>query len=144
MKKTIIISLTVIVLMIAGAVYYVFNKPARKAAGEDAAFSVTAEQLLKEYEASDTLANRKFLDKVIEMNGKITNIKIDQKGGMVLMLDEKEGMGGIVCSIDEGSKEKAKSLKAGQTISLKGICTGGDAMFGVTLNKCEVLLGDNE
>jgi hypothetical protein len=139
MKKTIYISLTMIVLMIAGAVYYVFNKPHRKAAGEDAAFSMPAEQLFKEYESNDTLASKKFLDKVIEVKGKVTNVQVDQKGGIVLMLDEREGMAGIACSIDEGSKEKAKSLKAGQTISLKGICTGGDAMFGVTLNKCEVI-----
>ena len=138
MKKVIYIGLTVIVLIVAGAVYYVFNKPVRKAAGEEAAFSMPSEQLLKEYEVNDTLASKKYLDKVLEVKGTITNIQTDQKGGMVLMLNERDGMGGITCSIDEGSKEKVKVLKVGQTIVLKGICTGGDAMFGVTLNKCEV------
>jgi hypothetical protein len=138
MKKIIFISLITIVLLIGGAVYYVFNKPHRNAAGEDAVFTLPAEQLFKEYESNDSLASKKYLDKVIEVKGMITNMQIDQKGGIVLMLDEKEGMAGIACSIDEGSKEKAKSLKTGQTIILKGICTGGDAMFGVTLNKCEV------
>jgi len=94
--------------------------------------------LFKEYETNDSLANQKYLDKVIEVNGNISDIQVDQKGEIVLILDEKNGMAGIACSIDEGSKEKAKNLKPGQDISLKGICTGGDAMFGVTLNKCKV------
>jgi hypothetical protein len=138
MKKIIYIILIIVILSIGGAVYYVFNKPQRKAEGEEAAFSLKADQLFKEYESNDSLANRKYLDKVVEVKGSITNVQIDQKGEIVLILDEKDGMAGIACSIDEGSKEKAKNLKAGQNISIKGICTGGDAMFGVTLNRCAV------
>jgi hypothetical protein len=144
MKKAIFTGLLVLIVIIGAAVYYVFNKPHRSVADEEPAFSLTSNQLLAEYDKDTASSNKKYLDKVIELKGKVSEVLIDQHGGVVIVLNDGKSMFGITCTISENSKEAGKKYQKGKEIRLKGICTGGsvDPDFGgavVTMNKCEIL-----
>ena len=144
MKKAIFIGLLVIILVIGGAVYYVFNKPHRNVANEEPSFALTSDQLLAEYDKDTASANKKYLDKVIQLKGNVADVVTDQKGGVVIVLNDGKSMFGITCTISDNSKEAGKKYEKGKPITLKGICTGGtdDPDFGgaaVTMNKCEIL-----
>jgi hypothetical protein len=144
MRKAIFIGLLVIILIIGAAVYYVFNKPHRNVVKEEPSFSLSSDQLLADYSNDTVSANKKYLDKVIQLKGKVSDIVTDQKGGVVIVLNDGKSMFGITCTISDNSKEAGKKFQKGAEISLKGICTGGtvDPDFGgaaVTMNKCEIL-----
>jgi hypothetical protein len=144
MRKIIYICLMLVIVAIAGTVYYVFNKPHRNVVNEESEFFLSSDQLLAEYDKDTAAANKKYLDKVIQLKGKISDIVTDQKGGIVIVLNDGKSMFGITCSISENSKEIVRKTQKGSEISLKGICTGGtvDPDFGgaaVTMNKCEIL-----
>jgi hypothetical protein len=144
MRKAIYISLLVVILIIGGAVYYVFNKPHRNVLNEEPSFSLSSDQLLSEYDKDTASANKKYLDKVIQLKGQVSDMVTDQQGGVVIVLNDGKSMFGITCSISDNSKEAGKKYQKGQEITLKGICTGGsvDPDFGgaaVTMNKCEIL-----
>jgi cbb3-type cytochrome oxidase subunit 3 len=144
MRKAVYIGLLALILIIGAVIFYIYNKPHRDVADEDAAFSLSSDQLLAEYDKDTSAANKKYLDKVIQLKGKISDIVTDQKGGVVIVLNDGKSMFGITCSISESSKEAAGKVQKGSEISLKGICTGGtlDPDFGgvaVTMNKCEIL-----
>jgi hypothetical protein len=144
MRKAIFISLLVAIVVIGAAVYYVFNKPHRNVVKEEPTFSLTSDQLLADYDKDTSSANRKYLDKVIQLKGQIFDMIIDQQGGVVIVLNDGKSMFGITCTISDNSKEASKKYQKGKEISLKGICTGGtvDPDFGgaaVTMNKCEIV-----
>ncbi|MFL5727840.1 MAG: OB-fold protein [Cytophagaceae bacterium] len=144
MRKAIYIGLLLVILVAGGAVYYVFNKPHRDVAGEEPAFSLSSDQLLAEYDKDTAVANKQYLDKVIQLQGKISEVITDQRGGTVIVLNDGKSTFGITCTMSVNSKDAASKLKKGEVVSLKGICTGGilDPDFGgvaVTMNKCELV-----
>jgi uncharacterized protein HemY len=66
MKK---IALVVIVLLVAVGLglYCYMYKAHRDIASEDASFSVTVKELQNEFSQNDSLANKKYLDRTIEV-----------------------------------------------------------------------------
>ncbi len=84
MKKIVISSLVLILVLFLGYKYLYHEH--RDIATEKAAFSVTVNQILKEFVADETKANAKYLDKSITVKGKITTI--DSVTNSVV-LDEK-------------------------------------------------------
>lgn len=84
MKKIVISSLVLILVLFLGYKYLYHEH--RDIATEKAAFSVTVNQILKEFVADETNANAKYLDKSITVKGKITTI--DSVTNSVV-LDEK-------------------------------------------------------
>lgn len=118
MKKIILILL---VFVAAAGIYawYVFNKPHRNVADE-AAISVTAAQLFAEYEKDEKAANDKYLNKTVAVKGIVSEVKKNQAGKTVLILQSEDPLFGINCT----AKEDHVQAVAGTEIIFKGICTG--------------------
>jgi len=135
MKNKIIKWVLIAVLVIGGtgAVigYKMINKPHRNVEAA-AAVSVAAVNIANEYETNETEANKKYLDKVLEVNGTITGVTKNQKEENVIALKGTD-MSGLLCTI-EGSV--TKQYKVGDVITLKGICTG--YLTDVILVRCAV------
>jgi len=121
---------------------YVFNKPKRDIAKTAAEYSLTATQLMTEFTKDEQAANAKYLSaaygKVISVSGTIG--EIDQAGDTSLNILLKEptmGSGSINCSMQKSEIPKAKSLKVGDNVAVKGECTGYlDIINEVSLVKC--------
>jgi len=107
---------------------YMFNKPKRDISNTKPEYTVTAEQLLTEFTKNEQAANSKYLSesggKVIQVSGLIA--EIEQKGDTTLTISLK-GLSDsqrINCSMEKTGIPEAKSLKAGDKVSIKGECTG--------------------
>lgn len=74
MKKGLII-LGILLIVIAGLYFYAYRSH-RDIASENSDFSVSVATLQKEYSENVDLTNKKYLDKTIEVNGKITSIDL--------------------------------------------------------------------
>lgn len=139
MKKIIYSVVLLLVLAVIGIVYFIFNKPHRDVDSEKPSIQISAADLFANYSEKEKVSDSLYLNKVIEVNGKIGEITQDQKGERMLVL-EGDGMFGVVCSMDEldrGNKKKVEALKVGDKVTLKGICNGFDS--DVKLNKCVLL-----
>lgn len=146
MKSKIVLYGIIIVAfgLLAGisVVVYVFNKPKRDVAKTAAEYTLTASQLMAEFTQNEQAANAKYLSaesgKVISISGTIS--EITQAGDTILNILIKEpdmGPGSINCSIDKSEIPKAKLLKTGEKVTIKGECAGYlDIINEVSLVKC--------
>jgi hypothetical protein len=125
----------------AGMFLYVFHKPQRNLVSEKTIASFKADSLMVTFETDETSANIKYLDKAIEVTGTIDEITPNQNTITINLKVEDVDFGGIKCTLDPGNALKANELKPGQTITLKGKCTGyiNDTDLGikeVSLSSC--------
>lgn len=83
--KKIVLAILILIVGLFVAYKYLYHEH-RDIATETAAFSVSVNQLLKEFTEDETKANSKYLDKSIEIKGKITSVDATNK---TIVLDEK-------------------------------------------------------
>ena len=82
--------------------------------------TVTAAQLYKAFTKDEQAANKKYLNKVILVNGTVTSVTKNSNENSVGLSAGKEAIGEISCQLSKGSTVP----QTGETISLKGRCTG--------------------
>jgi hypothetical protein len=145
MKRIAYTLILVFILIIAGVAFYVYYKPHRNVESESPNIVVGSTELFHKYMDNEKLADSLYLNKIIEVTGEVGEIIKDQKGERVMILKEEEDIFGVVCTIDESdfdNKTKAASIKVGDIVKVKGICSGFDS--DVKLNKCVVVkVGSN-
>ena len=132
------ISIAILVLGILGALvaYKMYNKPHVNVADETADITLTANTILNDFSSDESIANTKYLEKIIEVKGVISDIKIEKEKG-IITLKTNDDFGSVLCHLSKESTQKISSLKEGQLIRIKGICTG--FLMDVILVKCEII-----
>jgi hypothetical protein len=132
MKKILLIAG---ILAITGASigYLIYNKPHEKMATAKADFHIQASELFAAFEANEKAANEKYLDKTIEVTGKVVEAKLDEDGKTGIMLDAG-GMFGVSCKLDDFAPPKRTEFQPGEEVIFKCKCTG--LLMDVVLVRC--------
>ena len=127
MKKVVI----VIAILIIGAIVayqYVFNKPHRDVAGEEASIQIEATQLITEYTNSAMEAKDAYLDQVVLVSGVVE--ETDDSGIKLAS--------GVYCKMLP--EEDFANLESGQSVTIKGRVIGYDDLFEeVKLDFCKIV-----
>jgi hypothetical protein len=123
------------VIVIGGLWQY--NKPARDLAKESADLSISAPELYHQFSENEAQANQHYLDKVVQVKGKLQAINRGNAGVLNLILDSGSPMGGVICEVPAGNMPKGSNLQTGQELTLKGQCTG--YLMDVVLVKCVIV-----
>ncbi|MFZ1677239.1 MAG: hypothetical protein WAT91_08200 [Saprospiraceae bacterium] len=121
MKKILI---TLIVLAVIGASYgyYIYVQPVEKSMENTKAdIVITADQLIKDYEANESEADKKYLGKVLEVNGKVTEVTTEE-GKKKIILETSNPISAVIFDFDESIN--TGNIKTGDNVRLKGRCTG--------------------
>ncbi|MDG1227633.1 MAG: hypothetical protein P8P15_06645 [Polaribacter sp.] len=131
----------VIVILIVGFVgvfvaYKMYNKPHVNVVETKSDITLSASKILNDFSTDENAANKLYLEKIIKINGTISELNIEKERG-IITLKTRDNFGSVLCHLSEGGMKKMKSLKVGQTITLKGICTG--FLMDVILVKCEII-----
>lgn len=123
-KSKIIISFLVIACLAgAGVYYYVMHGGARDLTTEKTEFAVTTEQIIGEFAKNTDASNKKYLEKAIVVQGKVTNVE-----GLQIVLDNT-----VSCEF----KQADTSIKVGQMVTIKGRVVGFDDLMGeLKLDQC--------
>jgi DNA/RNA endonuclease YhcR with UshA esterase domain len=131
------IILAILILGIVGAFvgYKMYNKPHVDVAEASADINTSANKILEEFSTDETTANAKYLEKIVAVKGEISEIKIEKEKG-IITLKTNDDFGSVLCHLSEKSTHKINTLKVGQTITVKGICTG--YLMDVVLVKSEI------
>ncbi|MBW6489947.1 MAG: OB-fold putative lipoprotein [Lentimicrobium sp.] len=112
--------------------YYMFNKPHRDTQSAKTDFTVTSTQIVQEYLENNAAANEKYLSddgdsKILEITGTVNNISEDFNGLVVILLKSENDKAGVSCSFTEETNDRAKTLRIGQTVTIKGVIRSGAA-----------------
>ena len=134
MLKKILFAAIAVTVTISVAMYFVYNKPHK--ATDVAEVTLTAQSLVSAFDQNETEANAKFLDKVIEVKGKVKEV-IEQDDSFILLLGDESSMSSVSCTLDHKSDSVAYGLKPGDEVVVRGICTG--FLMDVVLVNCKVL-----
>ena len=123
LKKLLIITL---IILVAGGIgiYLIFTEKFEDTGTQAATFTVTADELIKEFQQNDSAANKKYAEKIITINGKIAETEAADSSINIKMMDTLTGSY-IIFAFQEQHIKDAKQLKEGDMVSIKGSCSGG-------------------
>ena len=135
-KKKIIIVVIILGLIATFVAYKMYNKPHVNVFEKSADVIITADKILEDFSSDENTANTKYLEKIIEIKGAISSIKIENEKG-IISLQTNDDFGSVLCHFSIESTKKIKEIQKGQDIVVKGICTG--YLMDVILVKCEII-----
>jgi hypothetical protein len=118
---------------------WLYNKPHRDIGAEEADYNLSANELFEAFLREEEQANKKYLNKVVQVNGSVKETSIDQKGRVSLVLAAEEAdMGGVNARFSEDQTEKAKKVGKDKQITIKCRCIGfeSDLFKEVRLDNC--------
>jgi hypothetical protein len=132
MKTKIIIGVIFIGVLAVSAGFFMYQKPSEKTVSAHAAYAVNAMQLFNEFNDDEPTANQKYLNQVLSVEGRITEISAVDSVGLTVFLETSNPLFGVSCQLPEG--DKGRTLKRGDNVRIKGLCTG--KLMDVVLVRC--------
>ncbi len=125
MKKSRIIALFFLLSVVVGvsAFNYVMHGGGRNLLKEETNFSVSSNDLAKEFSTNTNLANAKYLEKAVAVKGIVADVNNN-----VITLDN-----GVVCTLQTANN----AIKKNQVVTIKGRVVGyDDLMEEIKLDQC--------
>lgn len=132
MIKKVFMAVGVILIVSAIFVYNLYTREHRMIEQEHYT-SINASELFRAFEENEAQANTKFLNQVIEAKGVVSEILTNQENNTVVVLKSNDPLFGISCTL----KQSTTRLSEGDSIILKGICTG--YLSDVVLTDCIII-----
>ncbi|MEO5890921.1 MAG: hypothetical protein ABIQ31_11745 [Ferruginibacter sp.] len=122
--KRILYGIIIVALLGAGLVWYIFSEKFADTSETPADFTVNAMDLIHEFEKNDSLANKKYTEKIIVVNGTVSGIEPADTTVNIKMVDTASGSY-VIFAFQPQHRDEAKTIKAGDNVSIKGSCSGG-------------------
>lgn len=143
-KKIIFLSVLVFMLAAVFIAGYMYNNEGPDI--ENArAVPVSATDLYNTFTNDSAAAKKIYLEKILEVAGQITGMTKNQQSQAVILLKTGAAGASINCTMEVVEA----GIKAGDTITIKGICNGlgqGDADLGIApdiyLTRCNIVPQD--
>jgi hypothetical protein len=112
-------------LIIGGVVvWYIFTEKFKDTATQKAAYEINANDFIKEFQKNDSLANAKYAEKIITINGRVSEMEAADTTINIKMIDTTTDAY-IIFAFQQQQIKAAKQLKEGDSVSIKGSCSGG-------------------
>jgi len=122
-KKIIITAITIFIIACC-AVWYVFTVKFTDTVKEKADYAVNALDLIDEFKKNDSLANKKYAEKIIAVTGVVTEIEMADSTVNIKLADTTTGSYAIF-AFQQQHLAEAKTIKEGDKVTIKGSCSGG-------------------
>lgn len=118
-KKNILVIFLVMIAIAAIVGYSLWNEPHRDVKNASA-IQTSAVVLYSNLTKDSVSMKSKFINKIVAVTGEIKQVSENQKGDQIILLKTNISGGSVNCTMEE----KANNVKPGDTISIKGICSG--------------------
>jgi hypothetical protein len=122
--KKIFIGLLILLLIGSGMVWYIFTEKFSDTVKQKADFYVNANGFIKEFQQNDHLANNKYSEKIVVVDGIINEIETADTTANIKFIDTASG-DYVIFAFQQQHLAEAKKLQEGQRVSIKGSCSGG-------------------
>jgi hypothetical protein len=115
------------VLLLAGAavVWYIFTEKFEDTSKVKADHTVNATDFINEFLQDEKAANKKYTEKIVIINGTVSENKNADTTANIIMTDKKNG-NYIIFAFQQQHLAEARQMKAGDPVSIKGSCSGGN------------------
>ena len=123
LKKLLVFGLG-LVAVAAGIYWYVATEKFSDTKDRKAEFTVKAIDFIREFVNNDSAANRKYTDKIITVNGIVSEIEAADTTVNIKFIDTSNNAYAIF-AFQEQHLAEAKTVKVGDSVSIKGSCSGG-------------------
>lgn len=113
------------VLIIGGALFFIYKNAPEKSNMENTAPDVTMEAsaLFSEFSDDEAAANEKYLNKVVIVSGAVAQTVSGENGKMPnLSLKTGDEFGSVICSFDDRSTFEKFEFHADENVKLKCVC----------------------
>lgn len=113
-------------LALAGAAFawYLFTLKHADTAAVKADYTVNAMAFIGEFKKDLTAANIKYANKIVAVQGTVSQIEAADTTMNIKMIDTTDGAS-IIFAFQQQHLSEAKHLKAGDNITIKGSCDNG-------------------
>ncbi|MBC7535982.1 MAG: hypothetical protein H7258_09845 [Ferruginibacter sp.] len=122
--KKILIAGFLLLVVGSALVWYIFTERFTDTSERKSAYVVTAMDFIHEFEAGDSLANVKYTEKIVTVNGTISETETADSTVNLKMVKAATGSY-IIFAFQKGNQDEARKIKAGDVVSIKGSCSGG-------------------
>ena len=97
-------------------------------------YNVDAFALIKEFMSNDTVTNKKYREKMLAVNGIASAVEIKADSTSIIKFADSTGSY-VIFSFEKKQFDKVKQIKEGDTVSLKGVCSGSifSEILGMTV-----------
>ncbi len=140
-KKTLLM-VAILLVGIALVIWYLYDQPFADTKDQQAAYTLSATALIKAFENNDSLANLKYAEKILTVQGRVSEIESADTTINVKMIDTTSGSY-VIFAFQQQHLNEAKKIKEGDQVSIKGSCSGGafseilEAEF-ITFKRCAI------
>jgi hypothetical protein len=122
------------VILIASVIgLLIYYKPHRSVRNEEAAHKLSVSELVTAFSEDETQANSLYLGKVLEVQGRLKEVILNDST-LILLMGDPAQMTGVSCYLQKDQKDQYRNLKRGELVKVKGICNG--MLIDVVLDKC--------
>jgi hypothetical protein len=127
----------VIAILLAGIAYgfYLYNKPRADISQVSPSVIIDAGSLYQDYQKNEASSDKKYLDKIIEVDGTVTEVQ--QTDSSVSVELGGGGAGGVNCSIINTDRKKMAVPSKGSMVKIKGRCSG--FLMDVNMVDCVIM-----
>lgn len=113
-------------LLLAGGagIWYVFTEKFSDTLDVKADFTVNAMDFIQEFRQDMTAANKKYSEKIVVVNGRVSEIDAVDTTANIKMVDTTSGAY-IIFAFQRQHLDEARQMKEGDSVSIKGSCSNG-------------------
>ena len=122
-KNKIIIVIALITAIAFSAYYYIFiySSNNHRQVQSETAIAITSDSLVAKYQADEKLANSLYLNKAVAVTGNLLSIDKNQEGKTTLVLGRADSFSNVSVTMISTAPI---TQKVGESITIKGLCTG--------------------
>ena len=122
-KNKIIIVIVFIAAIAFSAYYYIFiySSQNHRQVQSETAVAITSDSLVAKYQADEKLANSLYLNKAVAVTGNLLSIDKNQEGKTTLVIGRSDSFSNVSVTMISTAPI---TQKVGETITIKGLCTG--------------------
>jgi tRNA_anti-like len=121
--KKILIAFVALFLIGGAGFWYIMNEEYADTSSVKAAFTVNAIDLIQEFQQGDSAANKKYAEQIVIVNGRVLEIEAADTTANIKFIDTLTGSY-VIFDFQAQHANDAKSLQVGDSVSLKGSCSG--------------------
>ncbi len=122
--KKLAIAIMIMIALGAGIYWYVATEKFADTNDREAAYTVSALDFIREFEENDNVANEKYMGKIVVVNGRVSEIEAADTTVNIKFINAVSGSY-IIFAFQDQHVSDAKSINVGDSISVKGSCSGG-------------------
>lgn len=119
-----LILLVLFIIAASAGIWYIFTEKFSDTAKQNSAFTIRADSLIHAFQKNESIANLKYAEKIITVTGIVSETETADSSVNIKFTDSETGSY-IIFEFQEINMADAKKLKEGDTVSIKGSCSGG-------------------